>query len=276
MALGRHGRAPRAVALGGVVGAHVGGPDEERPVAGRPALDQVDGLVAHHVGDVAVVGARAPVVVEARAVVAVGVGDRRAPVVPAAHPARARGVGVQRLADEPGAVAGVVQPGREVLLGVVAGEGLVAAVGPAVVAHAVVLGVLPGEDLRARRAAQRVGLIASVNSVPASASRLRVSGMCSSSVSVWSSELSRTMLGRVPRASATSVTAVPVAGSPSARSGASRHDTSPPTTSSPASAPASARTSAWRRLGAPGGVLTSDSVGRGRAGTGRGDRLAGK
>ncbi len=156
MALGRHGRAPRAVALGGVVGAHVGGPDEERPVAGRPALDQVDGLVAHHVGDVAVVGARAPVVVEARAVVAVGVGDRRAPVVPAAHPARARGVGVQRLADEPGAVAGVVQPGREVLLGVVAGEGLVAAVGPAVVAHAVVLGVLPGEDLRARRAAQRV------------------------------------------------------------------------------------------------------------------------
>ena len=148
----RHGL---AVAVDPVVRREVPRVDEERVVVRGELAHRVVGALGDHVGDVAVaVGLGVAVVVEGEVEVVVDPGAERVPVVPARRAHVLVGVAVEELADEAGLVAALLEP-RADLLGRV--EGLEAAERAGVVLHAVVLGVLTGDQLGARRAAQGVG-----------------------------------------------------------------------------------------------------------------------
>jgi hypothetical protein len=142
-----------ALAALGRVGAEVAHPHEERRVVAAELVGVLDGLlrqvvgvVAGHPGQLAVVVLHELVVVGEP--VARGVEQR-----PARVAAVAVVVAVERLAEERGVVAGGGEVGADRGGRV---EGLVAALGREVRAHAVVLGELAGHQLRAGRAAQRV------------------------------------------------------------------------------------------------------------------------
>ena len=138
----------------------VGEPQEERRRFRGPAADEVDRLSGQHilleVGLVVTVLSERPVVVEGVVVDPLLIGSGRVPFRPAG---RHRGivlVVVQILADQRRVVAGVLQPDGEVVVTVEGLEALEAAVRARVAPHAVVVGVLAGEEGRARRAAERV------------------------------------------------------------------------------------------------------------------------
>jgi len=132
----------------------VPGVDHER-VAGRGEVaDVVVGALLDHRGDVAVgVALRVTVPGHGEVDVVVDAAGEGVPAGPARGSYVAGPVAVEELADEARAVAGVAEP-RARLVGRV--EGLEPAVDAAVVLDAVVLGVLAGGQLGARRAAQRV------------------------------------------------------------------------------------------------------------------------
>ena len=156
--LGRHRTRGPPLAWARVVGPHVRDPQEPRGVL-RAELAQVGlRVVGGDVGHVVMgVAHRVAVVLEGGPVVAVGPRRGRVPVVEAGQRAGLVRVAVEHLAHERGPVAGRLQPQPEVLLGAAAvHEGRPPAVGSPVVSHPVVLGVLPGEDLRARWTAHRV------------------------------------------------------------------------------------------------------------------------
>ena len=139
--------------------------EEERAVLGARPRDEPARVSEVH--GRAVVGPGEPVVdepsvdVQAIAVLVVRVArDGRDPLVPPRRPVRLRrGVGeaVEVLADESGAVPGPVEPRRDGrALDAEAMRGLESAVGATVGLDAGVVGVLPAQDRRARRAAERV------------------------------------------------------------------------------------------------------------------------
>jgi hypothetical protein len=133
----------------------VPGVDEERVVGPGELADGLVGPFGDDVGDVAVaIGLRLPVVVEREVEVVVHPGAQRIPAVPAGRPDVLGGVAVEELADEAGPVAALLEP-RADLLGRV--EGLEATERTCVVLHAVVLGVLAGDELGPGRAAQWMG-----------------------------------------------------------------------------------------------------------------------
>ncbi len=112
---------------------------------------------------------RAVVVERVAVVVVVGVGVEDG--VPGAPAGRDRGavvewfvaVAVEELADVDRAVAGALQPGRDVVaVGLAVGEAGVAAVGRDVAAVVVVVGVAAGQQADPRRAAERVGDVVAV------------------------------------------------------------------------------------------------------------------
>src|SRR5581483_9402192 len=149
VAVGRGGRG---------VGGEGGVVQEERLAAG--ALDELLGLLGQHVGGVVgrlrAVRLQAAVDVEGVVVVADRAGEG-GPGVPAGRDVGWRGVGavaVEVLAEQGGAVAGVVQAGGQ---GGAVAEGGHPAVGPLVAQHAVVAGELAGQDGGAAGAADRGG-----------------------------------------------------------------------------------------------------------------------
>ena len=150
------------VARAAAVGREEGEREEERRarVAHAPdhrqrALGVVVGRVVDRVA-VEPVGVEQPVLVQRVAVEEVGRRvDRRVPLAPAGRHLGgvADPVLVQELADVHGPVARPLEPDRQPVALV---EPAVAAVRRAVADHAVVVRVLPGEQRRARRAAERV------------------------------------------------------------------------------------------------------------------------
>ena len=148
----RLGRVDTAAAAPVVVRRQVGQAQEERrlgiaEVAER-ARRQLVGLVAPRAHDAAVL------VQDVAAVVVGGGIDHRVPLVPARRhlPRPGGAVAVEVLADVGRLVAGALQPDRKRLAGV---EPVVAAPRRAVVQHPVVVRVLPGQERRARRTAER-------------------------------------------------------------------------------------------------------------------------
>ena len=145
-----------ATALGAdpVVRREVPRVDDERVAAAGEVAHRLVGVVLDHRGDVAVGVAAGVAVAGHREVdVVVDAPGERVPTRPAGGAHVAGAVAVEELADEAGAVAAAAEPGAR-LLGRV--ERLEPAVHAPVVLDAVVLGVLAGGELCARRAAQRV------------------------------------------------------------------------------------------------------------------------
>ena len=170
---------------------------EERLLRRRRRGDQLVGAAGDEVGRVdARVGAQDAVLVDRIAVVAVGRRvDRPVPVVEARRDAgrSVAAIAVEELADVHGPVAGALQPEREPVGGVEAGE---AAVGGRVGDHAVVVGVLPGVERRARGAAERVVREAAGEGRALVADQARVFGRTDIESNVWSSVISTRMFGR--------------------------------------------------------------------------------
>ena len=133
----------------------VPGVEEERLVPTGEATDRVVGPLGDDVGDVAVLEDRGALVVvgEREVEVVVDAGHQGVPVGPAGRARVRGGVAVEELADEAGLVARPAEPRADLVGGV---EGLEATEGAGVVLDAVVLGVLTGDELGPRGAAEGV------------------------------------------------------------------------------------------------------------------------
>jgi hypothetical protein len=152
----RQCRRVAAAALRGdaVVRGEVPGVDDERVPAAGEVADGAVGVVLDDRGDVAAgVAARVAVAGHREVDVVVHPARQRIPPGPTGGAYVAGSVAVEELADEGRLVAAVAEPGARVVGGVERRE---AAVLAPVVLHAVVLRVLAGGELGARRAAQRV------------------------------------------------------------------------------------------------------------------------
>ena len=276
-------------------------------LAGRVARDQVHrslGVVVGAVEDRVAADAvrpEQPVLVQRVAPEAVGRGvDRAVPLVPARRHVggrRVAPVAVQELADVERAIPGALEPEREVVARV---ELAVAADGRPVAEHAVVVGVLAGEEGGARRAAERErheaaregGAAArrSGRARSASPAATRASGRRSSGPGRWDAAgLGRPRCPRAPGARAPRVWRGPplrgrpggcarawrpskhdgaaesFGGSPRARCGPRRGTWAPrprPGRGSPGTAGRSARTARppWRGGDTPGRPIRSDAA----------------
>lgn len=147
---------PLAVAPTRPVGRDEGRPQEERPVGRAELADQLPRLLGDDVRVVVLVAElhQLTVGVLQEGVVVGQDADDRTPTVPPGLDAVVLVVAVHVLADEPGGVAGGLQPDRQRRGRV---EALMTAPGRRVRADAVVVRVLASEDLRPRRATVRVG-----------------------------------------------------------------------------------------------------------------------